>query len=147
MSKFLSALLILLPTLAIQVHGQETTTLDRRDQVKKLLDVTGALTVGRSMSAAAAKQMTDRIKKARPNIPADTVDEIANEVNRTISNALVAEGGLVDLLSSVYAKYFSDEEINALISFYETPLGKKVATLTPRITQEAFAIGQRFARS
>ncbi len=146
MSKFLGVLLFLLSTLAIQVHAQETMTPDRKDQVKKLLDVTGALNMARSMSAAAVKQLANRIKKARPNIPADTVDEIASEVNRTFSEVLAAEGGLVDALSALYAKYYSEEEINALITFYETPLGKKMATVAPRFYQEASVIGQRFTR-
>lgn len=147
MNKILGALLFLLPTLTIQVHAQEITTPDRKDQVKKLLETTGVMNTGRSMAAAAVKQMADRIKKTRPNIPPDTVDEVASEVSRTLSEALAAEGELVDALSALYAKYYSDDEISELIKFYDTPLGKKIAVVTPRLHQEASAIGQRIARS
>jgi hypothetical protein len=44
----------------------------------------------------------------------------------------------------VYDKYYTHDEIRQLIAFYETPLGRKVVEVTPPLTQETMAIGQKW---
>ena len=44
----------------------------------------------------------------------------------------------------VYAKYYTRDEIRQLITFYESPLGKRLVEVTPKLTQETMAIGQRW---
>lgn len=43
---------------------------------------------------------------------------------------------ILDLAIPHYDKYFTDEEIKTLISFYETPVGKKAAATMPQLTTE-----------
>jgi hypothetical protein len=51
---------------------------------------------------------------------------------------------LVNLVVPVYSKYFSHEEINALIAFYSTRLGEKITTTMPAVVQECMVIGQQW---
>lgn len=50
---------------------------------------------------------------------------------------------LVDIYTPIYRKYFTLSEIREMIAFYETPVGQKLATSLPAITQEGFAAGQQ----
>lgn len=43
---------------------------------------------------------------------------------------------MVDMAVAAYDQHFSDDEIEGLIKFYETPLGKKAVSETPQITAE-----------
>lgn len=51
---------------------------------------------------------------------------------------------LLEMLTPVYAKYLTLEDIEAINKFYETPVGKKFAEQTPFITQESMQIGQEW---
>jgi hypothetical protein len=147
MKRFFSVLFILLFISAIQVHAEEILTAEKKEDIRKLLEVTGALNVGKVMSEALVKQMVETIKKVRPDIPAYMFDMVADEVNKTLSEGIVAKGGYIDLIVLIYHRYFSHNEIKGLISFYQTPLGKKTMTVMPAMTQEAMAASQRWGQS
>lgn len=60
---------------------------------------------------------------------------------------MAAKGGFVDLIVPVYAKHFTDDELDVLIEFYGTPVGKKTVSVMPQVTKEAMQIGQSWGQS
>lgn len=133
--------------LSINSYGGESLTAEKRDDTKKLLQVTGGLKVGQAMSEAVVKQMSEAIKKARPDIPPQIFEVLADEVNKTIAEEMSVKGGLIDLMVLLYHKYFTHDEIKELLAFYQTPLGKKAGSLAPVMSQEGLVIGQRWGES
>ena len=145
MYKFTIVLLSLIwftPTIAA-----ETISAEKKTDIKKLLSVTNALGFGKIMAQGMTKHLTEALKKARPDIPEKMFDVLAEEVNNTIDEAMVEKDGLIDLVIPVYDKHFSHDEIKGLISFYETPLGRKAISTMPTMTQESIVIGQRWGQS
>ena len=51
---------------------------------------------------------------------------------------------LLDMAIPAYKKYYSDEEIKQLISFYQTPLGQKMLDTAPKLVAETQAAGQNW---
>ncbi|MCX6219801.1 MAG: DUF2059 domain-containing protein [Bacteroidia bacterium] len=51
------------------------------------------------------------------------------------------------LLIPVYKKHFTQEEVKAIVAFYETPAGKKLAEKTPMVTMESMQLSQTWAMS
>ncbi len=51
---------------------------------------------------------------------------------------------LAEMLVPVYQKYMTVEDLEELIQFYESPIGRKFAKNTPLITQESMQIGQQW---
>jgi hypothetical protein len=51
---------------------------------------------------------------------------------------------LLDAAVMVYDKHFSHEEIKGLIKFYETPLGQKVISELPQVTNELREAGEKW---
>lgn len=49
---------------------------------------------------------------------------------------------LIQLIIPVYDKYYTTEDLKALNAFYESPVGQKVLSTLPQITQESMRIGQ-----
>jgi len=51
---------------------------------------------------------------------------------------------LVEMLAPVYKKHLSEDDLDKIIQFYNTPVGKKLAEATPAITQESMQVGQQW---
>ena len=144
----LAILLAVMPARAQNVYPEESVVaLDKRQRIERLLEVTGALNIAKIMSEAVTRQMSNAISQARPDIPAEVMDIVAEETNAVISEAMVAKGGFIDLIIPIYAKRFSNDELDGLISFYESPVGAKTVRVMPQITREAMQIGQTWGQS
>ena len=65
-----------------------------------------------------------------------------NELQAEFKNTSIQE--LVQLLTPVYQKYLTQDDLGQLIAFYKTPIGEKFATNTPKITSESMAVGQQW---
>ena len=46
---------------------------------------------------------------------------------------------------AIYAKYFSDEDIKALLQFYATPVGQRFNQHSDNIAIDSMTFGQQFA--
>lgn len=51
-------------------------------------------------------------------------------------------GELYEKLAVVYMESYSEEEVDAILTFYNSPIGKKMIAETPEITQKSMQIGQ-----
>jgi hypothetical protein len=72
-----------------------------------------------------------------PNIPAEFWDRFAARARADI-------GVLVDSLAPVYATRFSKAELDRLLAFYESPVGRHVIAEQPAIAQESQELGRRW---
>lgn len=50
---------------------------------------------------------------------------------------------VLELAVPIYDKYFSKEDVEGLIRFYETPLGRKAAAVLPKVTAESQTAGMK----
>lgn len=48
-------------------------------------------------------------------------------------------------MAAIYEKHFTNEELEELLIFYQTPLGKKTLLTMPEVMQEGMQVGQKFA--
>ena len=53
----------------------------------------------------------------------------------------------LEMVVPVYDKHFSEAEIQELIAFYRTPIGKKAIDTMPKITNEIAPLSQQWAIS
>jgi hypothetical protein len=83
-------------------------------------------------------QMTAMMKQQKPEVPelawADLNDDLAVEAIKE----------LTVLMSPVYQKHLSLEDLKGIIAFYNTPIGKKFAKKTPLITNESMQVTQQW---
>ncbi len=61
-----------------------------------------------------------------------------------VKRQVSAEGGLMDRVVPLYDKHYTQGEIQKLIQFYETPLGKKVSALRPQIAKESMVVAEEW---
>ena len=101
--------------------------------IRRLLDLTGAAnTAVRSMEAMMPAQ-----RAANPQIPAAFWDAFLAHARREIPQ-------LVDTLIPIYASHFTRPELDQLVRFYDSPLGRHLAEVQPTIAQESIQAGQRW---
>jgi hypothetical protein len=48
---------------------------------------------------------------------------------------------------AIYDKHFTHQDIRDLLSFYQTPIGKKAILVLPQVANEGMLTGQRWGQS
>jgi len=101
--------------------------------VRRLLELTGAA----RLAVQTMEAMVPAQRQAMPQVPAAFWDAFMAHARRDI-------GQLVDSLVPVYAAHFTLAQLQELVRFYESPLGRRLAEMQPLITQESMQAGQRW---
>jgi hypothetical protein len=81
--------------------------------------------------------MLEPMKQALPQVPAEWWQRFAEKVD---------PGDLNKLVVPIYERYFSDEEIGAMLDFYRTPEGQSILSKLPVVMQESMAAGQAWGQ-
>jgi hypothetical protein len=101
--------------------------------VRRLLDLTGAA----KLALQSMEQMMPAQRAANPQVPAAFWDAFLAHARRDVPL-------LVDSLIPVYAAHFTKPELDQLVRFYESPIGRRLSAVQPQITQESMQAGQRW---
>lgn len=128
---FLSLLLVLCTSVSFSQGSS-----DYKESLQKLIHVSGSEVAYKAI----VNQMITMFKQQQSGAPAEFWDEFAAEMNKD------AVGQLVDMLTPIYQKHLTEADLQSVISFYETPVGKKFAEKTPLITQESMLAGQEWGK-
>jgi uncharacterized protein len=78
-------------------------------------------------------------RQSNPRIPAVFWD-------RFLVQAKARRGELVDMISVIYDRHFTADELRQLLAFYDTPLGRKLLAAQPTIAQESLQAGQEWGQ-
>ncbi len=134
-----AALGVLCPGLA---SGQTIDPAFQRD-IERMLELTGAQRLGEQLAGAFVLQAGQNMRQANPTMPPRAI-EILSEVVR----GLFAKefGTLRPRLVVAYAKVFTHEEVKQLTAFYESPIGRRLAEVSPALAQAGMEAGQGWAQ-
>lgn len=124
----------------------EKLTPEKRAALKELMDLTGASHMSKIFGEAFIRQMSNSLRRARPDIDPRAFDILRQEVMAVMREELDKKGSLQALIYPIYNKYLTLDETRALIRFYRTPLGKKTIEVMPKMTREAMMVGQRWGQ-
>ena len=119
------------------LHSAEPTV----ESVEKLFAVTkveASIVAVRSGSEQRMKAMIAQMMSAYPDNPKLKAlsDPLAARISKQFSDALTWEK-LKDDYIKLYRKTFTQEEVDAQIAFYETPVGKLVVEKSPGLSVES----------
>ncbi|TCO08334.1 DUF2059 domain-containing protein [Natronoflexus pectinivorans] len=104
-------------------------------EIMRFLEVNG--------SSAAYDMMFEQLTMQLKHIASSTPDSVWQQIKSNIYEPKLDD--LIHLTSEIYLKHFTIEEIQAMTSFYESPVGKKLAGLTTQITMESMGVSQQWA--
>ena len=129
-----------------EAAGAQTadTAFDR--DVIKLMEATGAAKLAEQITELATRQVIGRVHQLLPDAPPRANDIVTEVVQAKFAAALNApDGGLRARTIPIYEKYFTHDEIRALLAFYGTDIGRKTVAVIPTIGQEAAKAGLEWA--
>ena len=102
--------------------------------IRELIRLSGGNT---DNAAIAVKQMIEPMKRALPDVPESFWNQEINKVNLD---------DIIKVYIPIYAKYYTAEDIKALIAFYKSPVGKKVIAKSPVIAEESMTAAEGWGR-
>ena len=110
--------------------------------VMELLEVMNFRELFANSVKEAAKSVREQMVKAMPATPNrdKIIDEYFEKLGGLIKRPEALEG-----LVRIYAKYLTDDDIKAATKFYQTPSGKRVLEVLPKIQGEAMQWGEHLA--
>jgi hypothetical protein len=89
------------------------------------------------------QQLKPAIVRGRPEVERDYDTMVPAMLE--IFNA--RSGEMAEAEAMIYARHFTVDEMQQLISFYRTPAGQKLLDKTPAIFQESVAAGNKFGQA
>ncbi len=102
--------------------------------LKKMFAVSGS----EGTYQVAIKQMFSIFKQQYADVDEAMWTDLEKEFSQTSIN------DLTEMLVPVYYKQLTQEDLEELIAFYQTAVGKKFAKSTPFIMQESMQVGQQW---
>lgn len=103
-----------------------------KEALSKMLNLSGAMTTAEMMGP----QMISMLKQSS-SAPVEFWELLGDKMTQFVKEKLL------DLYLPVYYKYFTLEDLNQIIAFYESPVGKKMAASVPAMMPETMQIAQQ----
>ncbi|MBX7226775.1 MAG: DUF2059 domain-containing protein [Chitinophagales bacterium] len=104
--------------------------------MKKLFEVSGT----EKTYEVAIKQLIEIYRYNYGSIDQKFLDEMEKEFLNTSIN------DLVEMLTPIYKEYLTLEDLEGIIAFYESPVGKKYVDNLPFITEESMKVGKEWGQ-
>ena len=99
------------------------------DRVRYLIELSG----GADMGVMVFENMMMSFRDTFPDVPGEFWDEMVDAIETD---------DLMDILVPIYRKHFTAEDVDGLIRFYESPLGRKLIETQPDMVQESMSAGE-----
>ncbi|PSL35030.1 DUF2059 domain-containing protein [Chitinophaga ginsengisoli] len=111
----------------------QTTPTPKEKKIREMLELVGSGKLG----VQVAQQMLTNFQERFTTVPAEFWDKMKANINAD---------DLINLTLPVYAKYYTEEDLDQIIAFYKTPAGRKVIEVTPQIVQESMQLGRQWGQ-
>lgn len=116
------------PTVEVTVDEIAPET---RAKIEELLEITNAS----ELNAQIMEGIITQFRQAALDVPDEWWDRFIAKVDFDELNELVIP---------IYARNFTDEELDGIIDFYRTPVGQSVLAKMPTVVEESLGIGQQW---
>jgi len=124
--------------------NQAAPTAEKLDPAKEaairhLLDITEGASMGEGVTSGITQHVYEVMRHA---ISPDHVQKFMETFTQKF-NAIAPSSAITDAGIPIYAQNFSMEDIQGLIQFYESPLGKRLVKTMPVVDREWQSVGQQ----
>jgi uncharacterized protein len=105
-------------------------------KIRELINLMGTPRIAIDMM----KSQAASIKKLMPFPPA-AQDDFEKELLGSIN-----ANELVDLIVPIYDRHFSEADVDGMLAFYRSPLGRRLTKALPEISAESQRVGQKWGQ-
>ena len=122
-------------------HAQTTVAPEKAKNLHRLMELIGSHNLARQMMDGMMASIKGNLQSVDKELEAKVFRIYEEELRKVFTVERVES-----LIFPIYDKHFTNEEIIALIAFYESPLGKKTTSVLPQILSESLVIGEQLGR-
>lgn len=135
MKNIVLLLLLILSASVFASNGQDTNTYE--EDLKYLFQINGS----EASYQESIKAMIVQLRSQDSNIPNEYWDKAEVEfVNTSVND-------LIKMLLPIYRQNLSHDDVLAMIAFYESVAGKRIAQKLPKITTESMQAGMSWGQA
>jgi uncharacterized protein len=121
-------------------HSQQTSVAAIAT-AKELVAATNATTVFNPLIAGVVEQAKLLFLQQNPGLTKE-LNEIAEKMRTDLTPRFVE---LNDEMAKLYATHFTDQELKAILVFYQSPTGKKLLVQQPTVVDDSMKFAQDWA--
>ncbi|HEY1305630.1 MAG TPA: DUF2059 domain-containing protein [Vicinamibacterales bacterium] len=125
--------------------GAQSVDARFRADIERLLEVTKAAALGTQIATIASNSVIDAMRKTQPEVPERAIAIVKEVLAVEFERAFSGPNGILAAVVDLYAKYFTHEDVTAMLEFYNTSAGRKAIAVMPTLAQESAAAGNAWA--
>jgi hypothetical protein len=130
----------------VAIAQAEDLTPAKKADIQKLLKATNAARMAEQVGSLMVQTLRQSLRSCT-NCTPRTFEIIERETLALFKERMDSSDGLMQRMIPLYNKHFSHIEIQQLLTFYQSPLGKRLLAETPQLAQESFSIGQQWGQA
>jgi hypothetical protein len=111
-------------------------------QVRRLMELAGSKKLMATVLDTTGRHLFEDLQKVRPDVPARAWEAALAR----LESPQVLQG-LLDQVIPIYQRHFCADEVEQLIDFYQTPVGRKLSAEMPAIQKDAAEAGRSYMAS
>ena len=115
-----------------------------RADIEKLMNVTGAASLGAQMASMVSDSMLKQLQAKRPDVPPRMIEIVQEVLKSEFTNAM---DSMMPELIALYAKHLTHDDVKGMLAFYDTPVGRKAVAVMPILAREGGAIGRAWGQA
>jgi uncharacterized protein len=125
MTRIFAVAVLFCTSLTLNSFAQDNV---KETHIRQLMNMMGSGQLG----VQVLKNIIASYKKSMPDVDPQFWDDFVKQVKPE---------DLINLVVPIYAKYFTDDDIKSMMTFYNSPVGQKLIANLPLITQESMQVG------
>lgn len=125
----------------VALLAMSTVSFAQQDSYTQTLNTMFEVSGAYAQYTVGIEQMMEMMRSMYPGIDNADCDALKDEFLNTSSQELV------EMLTPVYQKHLTEQNLKNLISCYQTPAGQKYAAVLPQIMAESMQVGQTWDMS
>jgi hypothetical protein len=129
--------LLLLAMCGISAYAAADVSASERKKILELMEIIGAKNISRQVSVSFAQQLSYGLKQAQPDIDPEAFKVVASVTDQELATH---EDELLEKMVPLYAKHFTEADLDALLAFYRSPIGRKTVDAMPALMQESMEL-------
>jgi len=113
--------------------------LEKAREVFRVMQADGIMD---QMLDAVFAQMGAMMQQSHPELPQEALTIVREEISASLREALPA---LIDQMAVVYEQVFTDDELDAMLTFYRSPAGQSMVAKMPQVMGKSVQFSQTWA--
>ena len=130
----LPAVVALLVAVGLAMPAQAS---DKTDKIRRLVVVMQVVDRFSQLSDMMMQSALENIRKKNPTVSDNTVAELAAAVNDEMRKSLPE---LIDQIVPIWDKNYSDDDVTAMLQFYESPAGQSIMGKQAKLIEDSKSV-------